>query len=70
TSATTTVKVYGNVDAATLTLNGVSQGTVTSGDHIYNWPVTLAAGPNTVTVTGTRGGLTYTDIATWTYAPS
>ncbi|WP_194904279.1 glycoside hydrolase family 2 protein [Catenulispora rubra] len=70
TSATTTVKVYGNVDAATLTLNGVSQGTVTSGDHIYNWPVTLAPGSNIVTVTGTRGGLTYTDSVTWTYTSS
>jgi beta-galactosidase len=67
TAATTTVKVYGNVDSATLTLNGVSQGTVTSSDHIYSWPVTLASGSNIVTVTGARGGLTYKDSVTWTY---
>ncbi|KAA2261541.1 glycoside hydrolase family 2 protein [Solihabitans fulvus] len=70
--ATTTVKVYGTVDSARLTVNGAAVGgAVTSTDHRYRWAnVTLAKGPNTITVTGTRGGATYTDTATWTYTPS
>ncbi len=67
TSATTTVKVYGSVDSARLTVNGVDHGAVTSGQHIYSWPnVTLASGANVVTVTGSRGGKTFTDSVTWT----
>lgn len=67
-TTTTTVKVYGTVDSAVLTVNGVRVGVAqTSDDHIYRWPgVTLAPGANVVTVTGTRGGTTYTDSATWT----
>ncbi len=70
TTATTTVKAYGNVDSATLTVNGASQGTKTSTDHIYQWPITLTPGTNTITVTGTRAGSTYTDTVIWTYSPA
>ena len=68
TAATTTVKVYGTVDSAVLTVNGVRAGAAqTSSDHIYRWPgVTLSPGPNVVTVSGTRGGQAYTDSVTWT----
>lgn len=68
TRTTTTVKMYGTVDGAVLSVNGVPVGgTRTSADHIYTWPnVTLNHGANTVTVTGTRNGTTYTDSATWT----
>ena len=67
TGATTTVKVYGNVDSVTLHLNGVRLGGAkTSTDHIYSWAgVTLVPGANTVTATGTRGGATHTDTVTW-----
>ncbi len=70
TTATTTVKAYGNVDSATLTVNGASQGTKTSTDHIYQWPITLTPGTNTITVTGTRAGSTYTDTVILTYSPA
>jgi beta-galactosidase len=68
TSATTTIKVYGTVDSVQVTVNGVPVGAAkTSTNHIYSWPgVTLSPGANTVRVTGTRGGVTYTDTATWT----
>jgi len=65
---TTTIKVYGSVDSAVLNVNGVPVGGAkTSTDHIYTWAnVTLSPGVNTITVTGTRDGGTYTDSARWT----
>jgi beta-galactosidase len=66
TVAATTVKAYGNVDSITLSVNGKTVSAKTSGDHIYSWPVTLSPGANIVKLTGTRGGQTYTDTATWT----
>ena len=70
TEATTTVKVYGNVDSVTLTVNGVRLGEAKkSTDHVYSWAgVTLVPGANTVTATGTRGGATHTDTVTWNLA--
>jgi beta-galactosidase len=69
TSATTTVKVYGTADSVSLTINGVAVGSPkTSTNHIFSWPVTLSPGANVVQVTGTRGGTTYTDTATWNLA--
>lgn len=66
--ATTTVKAYGTVDSAVLSVNGVRVGdAVADPDHILRWPaVTLSPGANVVTVTGVRDGATYTDSATWT----
>ena len=66
TVAATTVKVYATADSVTLSLNGKVVSTKTSANHIYTWPITLAAGQNVVTVTGTRAGKTFTDTATWT----
>jgi beta-galactosidase len=68
TAATTTIKVYGTVDIVQVTINGVPVGpALTSTNHIYSWPgVRLSPGANTVRVTGTRGGVAYTDTATWT----
>lgn len=67
TTATTTVKVYANVDSATLRVNGVTISTKTSGNRIFTWPnVTLAPGANLIEVSGARGGVTYTDSVTWT----
>jgi beta-galactosidase len=62
----TTVKVYANVSAVELRVNGVSQGSVTSPDHIFNWPnITLAAGPNSVEAIGSTDTETFTDSVTW-----
>jgi beta-galactosidase len=68
TASTTTIKVYGTVDSVQVTVNGVPVGpALTSTNHIYSWPdVRLSPGANTVRVTGTRGGVTYTGTATWT----
>ena len=63
------VKVYSNLDAAQLSVNGVVVGTQTSADHIFRWTgVLLAPGANTVEVDATQDGASYTDSATW-YAP-
>jgi beta-galactosidase len=56
------------VDSARLTVNGTQVGAAsTSTNHVYRWPgVRLARGANTVTVTGSRNGVTYTDSVVWT----
>jgi beta-galactosidase len=67
TVASTTVKVYANADSVTLRLNGVTVSTKTSSNRIYSWPATtLRPGSNLIEVSGVRGGVTYTDSATWT----
>lgn len=66
TAGPTTVKVYSTLADVSLTVNGVAAGraaTVTPG--VFTWPVTLVAGKNTVEVTGTRAGQTYTDTVSW-----
>jgi beta-galactosidase len=68
-SSTVEVKVYSNLDQVTLTVNGVSLGTLKSADHIFRWTgVMLAPGANDVEVSATEGGATYTDEVVW-YAP-
>ena len=63
------VKVYSNLDQVTLTVNGVSLGTLEGDAHIFRWTgVILAPGANDVEVSATRDGKTYTDGVTW-YAP-
>ena len=67
TDATTELKVYSNASLVTATLNGTSLGTLTGNDHIFKWPdITLRPGQNTVTVTATINGTTYTDNVSWT----
>ncbi|MBE4741807.1 glycoside hydrolase family 2 protein [Streptomyces caniscabiei] len=67
TDAATELKVYSNASQVTATLNGTSLGTLTSNDHIFKWPnITLRPGQNTVTVTATINGTTYTDTVSWT----
>jgi len=66
TAATTTIKVYGNVDSATLRVNGVDMSTKTSTNRIYTWSnITLAPGANLIEVSGARSGVTYTDSVVW-----
>ncbi|WP_222598423.1 glycoside hydrolase family 2 protein [Lentzea tibetensis] len=68
TTAATTVRAYGTTDTVQLILNGQAVGAPKppAADHICAWPITLRPGVNTVTITGTRDGRTYTDTATWT----
>jgi beta-galactosidase len=63
----TTVKIYANVSAVELRVNGVSQGSTTSADHIFTWPdIALADGPNSIEAIGTADTKTFTDSVTWT----
>jgi beta-galactosidase len=67
TDAATELKVYSNADKVTATLNGASLSTLSSSDHIFRWTdITLRPGQNTVTVTATINGATYTDSVNWT----
>jgi beta-galactosidase len=61
-----TVKAYANVPAVELRVNGVSQGSKTSLDHIFTWTnVALADGPNDVEVIGATDTQTFSDRVTW-----
>ncbi|MBE8472164.1 glycoside hydrolase family 2 protein [Streptomyces justiciae] len=69
TDAVTELKVYSNADTVTATLNGPPLGSRSSGDRIFRWAdITLRPGQNTVTVTATIDGATYTDRVVWTLA--
>lgn len=69
TDATTELKVYSNADKVTATLNGAPLSTLSSSDHIFRWTgVILKPGENTVEVTATINGSTYTDSVVWTLA--
>ncbi len=62
----TSVRVYSNASAATLSVNGVAAGTQPCPDRICVWPaVALRPGANTVTVTADIGGAAQTDTVTW-----
>ena len=62
----TEIKVYSNLPAIEVTLNGVSLGTVRSEDHIFRWEaVKLAPGTNRVTATGQSGEVMVSDACTW-----
>ena len=60
-----TAKVYANCDSVELKLNGVSQGTRSSTNCIFTWPVKLRKGANTVRAIGKKGTLAVTDSLTW-----
>ncbi len=67
TAATTTVKVYSNMDSVRLQVNGTSYAPTAGADRIFQWTnVPLGTGANTVTATGTSGATTATDTVTWT----
>ena len=61
------VKVYTNLDAVTLQVNGEAMAAGTSGDHVFSWPsIALRTGANTIVATGKSGTSTITDTVTWT----
>ncbi|PWU18169.1 MAG: hypothetical protein C5B50_09690 [Verrucomicrobia bacterium] len=60
-----TAKVYANCDSVELFLNGVSQGSTTSTNTIFTWPLWLPAGTNIVQATGTKGSTAVSDSLTW-----
>jgi beta-galactosidase len=65
-TATVPIKIYSNLDAVTLTVNGAVVGTQAGADDIFSWSdVPLVAGANVVSATGTKGALTASDTVTW-----
>jgi hypothetical protein len=67
TSNRTQVKLYANLDAVELKVNGESLGVKTSDDRIFTWAdVPLVLGENQIEAIGTCDGATYTDRVTWT----
>jgi hypothetical protein len=60
-----TARIYANCDSVELFLNGNSQGSRTSTNYIFTWPVTLLAGTNLVQTIGVKGGTNVTDALIW-----
>jgi fibronectin type 3 domain-containing protein len=60
-----TAKVYANCDSVELFLNGVSQGSATSTNCIFKWPLGLQSGTNTVLAVGTKGSSNVSDSLLW-----
>ncbi len=60
-----TAKVYANCDSVELFLNGSSQGSRSSTNCIFTWPIKLQNGTNAVHAVGQKGAVTVTDSLTW-----
>jgi beta-galactosidase len=58
-------KVYANCDSVELFLNGSSQGTRTSTNCIFTWPIKLQSGTNAVHAIGSKGPVNVSDSLTW-----
>ncbi len=68
TESKTPVKIYSNCDAVELKVNGVSEGTVHSLNHIFLWnDRALLPGENHIEVSATQDSKTYMDSCSWTY---
>ncbi|HTR42210.1 MAG TPA: glycoside hydrolase family 2 TIM barrel-domain containing protein [Pseudomonadales bacterium] len=61
-------KAYANCDSVELFLNGKSQGTVTSTNCIFTWPLTLSPGKNEIMAVGNKGKTSVKDSLVW-HAP-
>jgi beta-galactosidase len=61
-----TAKVYANCDSVELFVNGISQGSSSSTNYIFTWPVVLYGGTNVVQAVGTKGASNVTDSLIWT----
>jgi beta-galactosidase len=65
-AGSTTVKVYSNAEAVTLTVNGRALGERHAANHIFEWPdVVLAKGANHVEATARRDGEALRDACVW-----
>ncbi len=60
-----TAKVYANCDSVALFLNGIPQGSLTSSNCIFTWPLILPGGTNCLQAIGAQGGIDVTDSLTW-----
>ena len=60
------MKIYSNCDRVQLVLNGVSQSSQTSTNHIFDWgSKPLVPGTNTLVAIGSKGAQTSTDTVVW-----
>jgi beta-galactosidase len=67
----TPVKIYSNCGAVELRINGVSQPSLRSDDHIFLWKdMTLNRGKNRIEATGVWAGKKCTDSCVWICEPS
>ncbi len=61
-TATVTLKVYSNLDAVQLVVNGAARGTLSRPDRLFRWTdIPLRPGANRIEVRGTRGEDAYSD---------
>jgi hypothetical protein len=58
-------KIYANCDSVELFLNGISQGSCTSTNCIFIWPVKLLGGTNVVQAIGAKGNVKVSDSLVW-----
>jgi beta-galactosidase len=62
----TEVKVYSNLETVQLNVNGHSSGERHGSLGIFRWEnVQLTNGPNTISVSGVKNGMSYQDQCTW-----
>lgn len=69
TGSTTDIKIYSNCDSVELKINGISKGIKNAtGDRIFKWTgMTLTGGNNDIQAIGTKSGIQYSDLCSWTY---
>ena len=60
-----TAKVYSNCGSVELFVNGASQGTRSSTNCIFTWPIRLQSGANAVHAVGKKGEVAVTDSLSW-----
>ena len=60
-----TARVYANCDSVELFVNDVPQGSRTSTNCIFTWPVSLLGGSNVVRAVGTKAGSIVSDSLIW-----
>lgn len=60
------VQVFSNLKRVSLSVNGVTIGTMMSSGHVFSWrSVTLKPGSDTIAATGSKGGHQYHDRVMW-----
>lgn len=65
-----TLKVYSNLDNVRVSVNGAAPGTLGKSGVVHTKSLTLKTGENSIVVTATRGGKTYSQRTTWRYWPT
>ncbi|WP_175414749.1 glycoside hydrolase family 2 protein [Nibricoccus aquaticus] len=61
------VKVYSNAKEVELFVNGVSQGKITSENHLFRWKILLAEGANRIVARGSHESGALSDECVWNF---